>query len=666
MKNNTRHAPEEYSALRRNTAPDIWAIAAYFNPERYRTKRYNLELFRNHLERQGVQYMIVECAFEGSEFQLPADRRVLRIRARDVMWQKERLLNCALETVPPSIDKIAWLDSDILFENDNWHRKTSDALNHFSVVQPYDWSVRLPAGCVTYKGEGRVSRSFASIAVSLPRHLRTHYSDHGRTGFAWAARRYCIEPDGLYDACIMGGADHLMAHAFDMDLDCPCLQMFWSGNAAFRRQFESWARRVQARFGNACLGVVPGRVLHLWHGGLSDRAYGTRQRILKSETFDPVTDLCISPSGAWEWASDKPRLHAVAATYFTNRREDGHSSAKNIKKAAIPSSRQVDDFLEQSSSSAIACRSAKATPGGASVIYEWHAWNGHMLQKLMPYAQRLRANPLISSRHVLALLPEDTAVFAFHLNLTHTAAFPLDRSELIASLRKKGIILLNSEITDISKSTLHAVCRELGLRSLDTQQKIGSPGDLVILKTDRNYGGFGERQLSAEMQDAMRVVLQCPLENINDYRIVRREDVPNDWWNDASLVVERFVYNTDGRKYRAYFAGNRVVFFVIFDSHLIMRFHTSKRRQPICTSLEILRQGMQEGLSSALQDAMFRLTDRLRADFGAIDFVEDDVGAIYPIDLNVTSFSRALSDDLLDYLRVGLDERVAVLREFRP
>lgn len=119
----------------------IFGLSPHISTRRYMTKRYNLDLFHARLERQGVHYTIVERTFEGSEFQSPADWRFLRIRVGDVMWQKERLLNCALETVPASVSKIAWLDSDVIFEDDDWHHKASTTHNHFSIVQPYDWSV---------------------------------------------------------------------------------------------------------------------------------------------------------------------------------------------------------------------------------------------------------------------------------------------------------------------------------------------------------------------------------------------------------------------------------------------------------------------------------------------------------------------------------------------
>jgi hypothetical protein len=265
----------------------------------------------------------VECAFNGTPFELEKSERIIRIYANDVMWQKERLLNCAIDAVPRGISKISWLDSDIILEDDLWAVRASDALNKYSVIQPYSWSVRLPQGQTRYIGEGDLAASFAWTSVHTAYNRRLRYRDHGRTGFAWAARRVLLEMGGLYDRCIMGGGDHVMAHVFDKRSDCPCIEWFWNGCDALKKDFENWAISVSPILNTCGLGAIEGRLLHLWHGEHANRSYVSRQHFLASTHFDPDHDLRISPSGAWEWSTPKVDLHAGAAEYFASRREDG-------------------------------------------------------------------------------------------------------------------------------------------------------------------------------------------------------------------------------------------------------------------------------------------------------------------------------------------------------
>ena len=97
--------------------PGLWVITAYFNPCRYATRRVADDLFAHALKRSGIPILTVECAFGDDEFELPASLDVVRFRSNSVMWQKERLLNLAASWLPPECACVAWLDTDILFEN---------------------------------------------------------------------------------------------------------------------------------------------------------------------------------------------------------------------------------------------------------------------------------------------------------------------------------------------------------------------------------------------------------------------------------------------------------------------------------------------------------------------------------------------------------------------
>ncbi|MGH9762147.1 MAG: hypothetical protein ACREDR_16700, partial [Blastocatellia bacterium] len=75
------------------------------------------------------------------------------------------------------------------------------------------------------------------------------------------------------------------------------------------------------------VGVVPGEVLHLWHGSAEDRQYLARH-IQKAENgFDPYSDIEAAPNGALEWKAStrlvKPGLVAMFYDYFAGRKEDG-------------------------------------------------------------------------------------------------------------------------------------------------------------------------------------------------------------------------------------------------------------------------------------------------------------------------------------------------------
>ena len=86
--------------------------------------------------------------------------------------------------------------------------------------------------------------------------------------------------------------------------------------------YLAWARPFFDRI-RGKVGYVPGHVLHLWHGDLTDRRQRERHHQLAQFDFDPFTDLALAASGAWRWNSDKQELHAFVQHYFESRNEDG-------------------------------------------------------------------------------------------------------------------------------------------------------------------------------------------------------------------------------------------------------------------------------------------------------------------------------------------------------
>lgn len=342
---------------------DLWVITTYFNPCHYRTRLVNYQIFAQRLERSGISMLTVECAFGTDDFELSPAPNLLQVRGPHVLWQKERLLNVAVAKLPPHVEKVAWVDGDVLFSNPDWAVQTSHLLEDFPVLQLFEHGLELAPGATSYCGEGPSRKAFAYNWIQDSNLLhRNRFRYHGQTGLAWAARRKLLGKHGLYDAALAGNGDRLIAHAMCGDFDSPCIQMSTSFGVgghlrqhllvkmllnllrpitpvAWRRWLAPWyiLRRTNSRFkqhfiawGKAFyrdvqgrLSYVPGAALHLWHGDMVNRQYSVNRVQLHRYGFDPVTDLRIGPSGCWEWKTNKPELRRWAEEFFYLRREDG-------------------------------------------------------------------------------------------------------------------------------------------------------------------------------------------------------------------------------------------------------------------------------------------------------------------------------------------------------
>ena len=128
-------------------------------------------------------------------------------------------------------------------------------------------------------------------------------------------------------------------------------------------------------------------------------------------------------------------------------------------------------------------------------IYEWRSWRDFLLPMMFPGATRLRATLGETSSDLLKRLPSNTEVFTFHVNLTDMRRTPLRRSAFSRALRARGIRIVNEHVTDISKHRVQEVCAQAGLHQT-IAPRAGNPDEVLIVKSNANYGGEKEEFLS--------------------------------------------------------------------------------------------------------------------------------------------------------------------------
>src|SRR6266545_3853707 len=191
----------------------LWAITCYFNPMRYRRRLANFRRFRESLQ---VPLVAVELAY-GPEFELQAgDAEILiLLRGGAMLWQKERLLNVALQALPSSCRKVAWLDCDIIFGTSDWTEAANSLLDQCPIIQLFrqvhylgpDWDPgRACASQVEFTRPSAASCLASGIpAATCIGHLLDDRKATCAPGFAWAARRELLDRHGFFDTCILGG-----------------------------------------------------------------------------------------------------------------------------------------------------------------------------------------------------------------------------------------------------------------------------------------------------------------------------------------------------------------------------------------------------------------------------------------------------------------------------
>lgn len=292
--------------------PDAIIIACYFNPQRNIYRKIAFDKWFDTIKH--LNYFILEGVLEGQSPEIhnhiSKNGRKESIIMPQLLWHKETLLNKIINEI---IDEgkykyIFWLDTDVLFDNKNWLVDACKELNNYNVVQPFEWCCHLdrdePIKSTEFLMKAVIGhhyapdlsaknfkfwRSFgANVSTDVKSAMNDDYDIHGHVGFAWGARtEYLKDIGGLYDKALIGGADHIMAHAFVGQIPCSCiLKSFgdiqeikdWSNNA-FRKNGSTIMRG---------LSYVKGNLFHIWHGDTEKREYYKRIK-----EFTPLSENTI-------------------------------------------------------------------------------------------------------------------------------------------------------------------------------------------------------------------------------------------------------------------------------------------------------------------------------------------------------------------------------------
>jgi len=161
-------------------------------------------IFRKNL---ASPLVTVELSFDGN-FELNKDDAdiLIQISGGAVVWQKERLLNLAVKSVPSHEEYISWVDCDAIFERSDWLDEAKKQFVSHNVVQLFSDQVDLaPEDHGTnfaYHGTPPSGHGIVSLIANNKFRQSDVTPTSGRNrrsfawGLAWAARREILENHG--------------------------------------------------------------------------------------------------------------------------------------------------------------------------------------------------------------------------------------------------------------------------------------------------------------------------------------------------------------------------------------------------------------------------------------------------------------------------------------
>ena len=293
--------------LRDAPSGDLAIIVPVFNASKSSGQiKANYNTFIKSIQHPHV--FVIEAVLGEGDFILPESKSFIRVRGSDntIMWQKERLLNLALSKLPANFTDIAWIDADILFENENWVSECQAALKKFCFIQLFDTASGLGP-------DGSILNRFKSICQK-DAHGRAAFIKDGKEygyhpGFAWAARREVLDKIGFFDKHIAGNGDCYIFFAIIGNLSCWHLQMVKS-LVGYNYCFLKYRQKMKD-LADGSVSYISGNINHLYHGHIEGRNYVGRQQILIDNGFDPVDHLKLTQEGLFEWNLEDPSVEKM-------------------------------------------------------------------------------------------------------------------------------------------------------------------------------------------------------------------------------------------------------------------------------------------------------------------------------------------------------------------
>lgn len=265
-------------------------ISCFFNPQNspYRIKAFNI--WYNSIKH--LNHKIIECVIGDSKPQLPQNCNIERIYTESLLWHKETLLNKIISELPKNYKYVFWIDADVIFTNNNWLIEGVKVLQSgCTIIQPFEYCVHLdkdqfkpnfnlqfakamydPNKSIL-KESKKMWKSFsANWVTNKINACSENYDVHGHVGFAWGATRELLDEVPLYDKALIGGADHIIAHAAAGQIPHCCITKSFKDDI---NNVLSWSKLFYA-FAKGKIGYVQGDLFHIWHGDINKRDYFNR------------------------------------------------------------------------------------------------------------------------------------------------------------------------------------------------------------------------------------------------------------------------------------------------------------------------------------------------------------------------------------------------------
>lgn len=286
------------------------------------------------------------------------------------------------------------------------------------------------------------------------------------------------------------------------------------------------------------------------------------------------------------------------------------------------------------------------------LVYEWEAWEGFLISHLVADYCRIPAGYEDTGQTIERYLSPNIKAVLLQINLSEQSGYPRHREPLIADLKAYGIRVLNEHITNITKSALHRLLENAGIPSARADMD-GDPDAPLFVKSNLNWGGEVEQRLPEVVRRKLFGDPPRTITAFDQYFRTGRSQLDASAWQDDSIVIEKYITNSENSFYRVYGFGDALVVVKAHNNALIKKISSDERDRNLFVHKDDL-QDRRADLPDNLQTLLLTFLNRIEIDYFCLDIMHDTCN-FYIVDMNTTPYSGTGQQvpAACDFLRQG-------------
>jgi hypothetical protein len=272
----------------------LYILVSYFNYNSNKSRERNIYSFIQKNSNNKVKIVIIEGIYNNCNPLKDLNSQVflhLKYNVKHPISLQDNLINVGIKKLPIDWQYLVWIDSDVIFNNENWADNILKELQDKDIVHCFKEADFLnqdgTPSSFTFLSECYIHMNNIK---DLDKYQRSH------CGFVWALKRSFYEQiKEIFDYSIIGANDVVM----NLIVLKKSLEDYFL-NSGYSQEYidivtEYYNRKKEIKFT-----FVDNKITHLWHGNINNRNYHLRKNILKKYKFDPKQHILKNKDGIIE------------------------------------------------------------------------------------------------------------------------------------------------------------------------------------------------------------------------------------------------------------------------------------------------------------------------------------------------------------------------------